>query len=134
MNLFKVLTKKFVKDGASQFQKFCARWVPKMLMSAHKMQKMASALTFLEQYREDSDKFLSHTVMGDETWVSFVNIETKEQSKQWMHTFTKQDKIHLNVCCQEADDSCFLGQERIAEGGIHVARDHNNVRSVLQKH
>jgi hypothetical protein len=57
---------KFVKDGASQFQnvrvnfhkchalfitvalgyqKFCARWVPKMLMGAHKTQRMVSALT-----------------------------------------------------------------------------------------
>jgi hypothetical protein len=26
--------------------KFCARWVPKMLTGAHKMQRMASALTF----------------------------------------------------------------------------------------
>jgi hypothetical protein len=26
----------------------------------------------------------------DETWVSFVNVETKEQSQQWMQTFTKQ--------------------------------------------
>jgi hypothetical protein len=25
-------------------------------------------------------------VRGDETWVSFVNVENKEQSKQWMHT------------------------------------------------
>jgi hypothetical protein len=69
MFLFKVLTKKFVKDDASQLQKlcefpdymhcslgiitvrvryhkFCARWVPNMLTDAHKMQRMASALTF----------------------------------------------------------------------------------------
>jgi hypothetical protein len=24
-------------------------------------------------------------VTGDETWVSFVNVKTKEQSKQWVH-------------------------------------------------
>jgi hypothetical protein len=24
-------------------------------------------------------------VTGDKTWVSFMNVETKEQSKQWMH-------------------------------------------------
>jgi hypothetical protein len=70
MILFKVLTQKFMKDGTSQFrdfymnfykfheiirvrlgyQKFCAKWVPKMLTSAPKMQGMASALTFLERY------------------------------------------------------------------------------------
>jgi hypothetical protein len=49
---------------------------------------MASALTFSERYHEDSDELLSHTleVTGDETWVSFANVETKEQSKHLMHT------------------------------------------------
>jgi hypothetical protein len=53
---------------------------------------MASALTFLERYHKDGDEFLNHIVRvtGDETWASFVTVETKEQSKQWMHTFTKQ--------------------------------------------
>jgi hypothetical protein len=112
MILFKMLAKKFVKDGASQFQtlcefpqishtvlyeiisvrlgyhKFCTRWVPKMLTGMHKMQRMALALTFLEQYHKDGNEFLSHIVWvtGDEIWVSFVNVETKEQSKQWMRT------------------------------------------------
>jgi hypothetical protein len=69
MILFKVLTKKFVKAGASQVQnfyvnfhkfhallcvitivrvsyhKFWARWVLKMLMDMHKTQRTASALT-----------------------------------------------------------------------------------------
>jgi hypothetical protein len=41
---------------------------------------MASALIFLEQYHKDDDEFLSHIVQvtGDETWVSFMNVETKE--------------------------------------------------------
>jgi hypothetical protein len=51
-------------------------------------QRMPLALTFLEQYHKDSDEFLSHIVKGDETGVTFVNVETKEQSKQWMHTYS----------------------------------------------
>jgi hypothetical protein len=49
---------------------------------------MALALTFLERYNKYGDEFLNHIgrAPGDETWVSFVNVETKEQSKQWMHT------------------------------------------------
>jgi hypothetical protein len=44
-------------------------------------------LSFLEQYKKDGDEFLSHIVQvtGDETWVSFMNIIAKEQSKQRMH-------------------------------------------------
>jgi hypothetical protein len=48
---------------------------------------------FLERYNKDGNEFLNHVVRvtDDEAWVSFVNIATKEQSKQWMHTtFTKQ--------------------------------------------
>jgi hypothetical protein len=91
-----------VKDGPSQFQnfrvnfhkfhalyeiitvrlgyhKFCASWASKMLKGAHKTQRMASAMTFLERYHKDGDEFLSHIVRVtcDETWVSFLNIETK---------------------------------------------------------
>jgi hypothetical protein len=47
---------------------------------------MGSALTFLLSYREEGDEFLDRIVTGDETWVQFVNADTKEQSKQWMHT------------------------------------------------
>jgi acyl-CoA thioesterase len=44
--------------------------------------------TLLERHHNDGDEFLNRIVRvtGDETWVSFVNAETKEQSKQWMHT------------------------------------------------
>jgi hypothetical protein len=48
---------------------------------------MASDLTFLKQYHKDGDEFISHIIQVtvDETWVSFVNVEAKEQSKKWMH-------------------------------------------------
>jgi hypothetical protein len=51
---------------------------------------MASALTFLERYHEHGDTFLNHILIyvDDETWVSFVHVETKEHSKQWMHTYS----------------------------------------------
>jgi hypothetical protein len=55
-------------------------------------QRMASALDFLERYHEDVNKFLSHIVRvtGDETCVSFVNVETKEQSKQFKQTSARK--------------------------------------------
>jgi hypothetical protein len=45
-------------------------------------------LPLLERYHKDGDEFLNHIVRvtGDETWVLFMNVEIKEQSKQWMHT------------------------------------------------
>jgi hypothetical protein len=43
----------------------------------------------------DGDEFLNHTVRvtGDETWVSFLNVEIKRAVKAAdAHTFTKQDE------------------------------------------
>jgi hypothetical protein len=55
-----------------------------MLTGVHKTQRMSSALTSLEQYHKDGDAILSHIVCvtGDITWLSFVNVETTETSKQ----------------------------------------------------
>jgi hypothetical protein len=49
---------------------------------------MASDLPFLGQYHRDGYEFLNHIVRvaGHESWVSLGSVETKEQSKQWMHT------------------------------------------------
>ena len=64
------------------YHKFSARWVPKQLTDFHKIQRMGPALMFLQRYWEESNEFLDRIVTGDETWVHFMNAETKEQSKQ----------------------------------------------------
>jgi hypothetical protein len=60
-------------------------------MGANKTQRMASGLTLLERHHKDGDEFLSYIgrVTGDEAWVSFVNVVTKEQSTQWMRTHSQ---------------------------------------------
>jgi hypothetical protein len=91
------------------------------------MQRMA--LTLSEPYYKDGDKFIKHIVYvtADETWISFVNVETKEQSKQWMHTHSpdKLKRFEQTSACQKADGNC-------AVGGIHATRDYSNVRSLLR--
>jgi hypothetical protein len=61
---------------------------------------MASALTFLERYHKDGNEFLSLVrVTGNETWVSFVNVETKEQPKQLdAQTFTQEAEKFKKSC------------------------------------
>jgi hypothetical protein len=108
-----------------------------MLTGAHRKQRIASALTFFERYHKHGDEFLNHIirVTGDETWVSFVNVKTKEHSKHWTHTLSTNKKPkkfkQMLSACQKAAGNCFLGQESSADGGIHATRDHNNIRSVL---
>jgi hypothetical protein len=48
---------------------------------------------------KDSDEFFNHImqVTGDYTWVSFVDVETKEQSKQRMHTHSPNKPKCLNT-------------------------------------
>jgi hypothetical protein len=108
-----------------------------MLTGAHKTQITASALTFfLERYYKHGNEFLYHIVRvtGAGTLVSFVNVETKEQTKQSMHTLSPNKLKNFNEtsACQKADITCFLGQETSADSGIHATRDHNNIRSVLR--
>jgi len=62
------------------YRKVCARWVPKILTEEHKKQHVACALTFLMRYHKDGDGMLSHIVTGDETWVSHITPESKQQS------------------------------------------------------
>jgi len=69
-----------------RFQKLCACWVPKMLMEEHKLKWQASAMDFLTWYSEEGNNFLSHTITGDETWVSHATPELKQQSMEWRHT------------------------------------------------
>ncbi|GBN32314.1 hypothetical protein AVEN_259622-1 [Araneus ventricosus] len=53
---------------------------------------MGAALTFLQRYHHDGDEFLDKLVTGDETWVHYETEETKEQSKQWMHSHSPSRK------------------------------------------
>jgi transposase len=112
------------------YHKFCTRWVPRMLTGVHKTQRMASALTLLEWYHKDGDKFPNHSlrVTDDEIWVSFVNVGTKEQSKQWMHTHSPNKPIKCKQMSARKRMATVFWDRK---GGIHATRDHNNVKSVL---
>jgi hypothetical protein len=72
---------------------------------------MVSALTFLERYHKYGNEILNHIVRvaGDETRVSFVNIEVKEQSKHWMHTHSpkKPKKFKQMLCARKLTANVF---------------------------
>jgi histone-lysine N-methyltransferase SETMAR len=57
-----------------------------MFMDEHKLKRQASALTFLTRYSKQGNDLLSRIVTGDETWVSHVTPESKQQSMEWRHT------------------------------------------------
>jgi hypothetical protein len=101
-----------------------------MITSAHKTQRISSASTYLERGHKDDKDFLNHIVLvtGVKIWDSFV-----DKAVTYTHSPNYQKKLkQTSSACQEADGKCFLGQERSVGGGIHAARDHNNVRSVFR--
>jgi hypothetical protein len=66
---------------------------------------MASALTSLERYHKDGGEFLSHIVRAtrDETWVLFVSVEIKEQSKpkKFKQTFSARKLMATAFCVRK---------------------------------
>jgi hypothetical protein len=61
------------------YHKFCTEWVPKLLTWYTRNVEKGFDFDFLEQYHNDGDEFLSHILRCDETWASFMNVESKEQ-------------------------------------------------------
>jgi hypothetical protein len=63
------------------YHKFCTRRVSKKSHECAQKAQNSFDFDFLERYHKDGDEILHHTrgLTGDETWVSFVNAETKEQ-------------------------------------------------------
>ena len=74
------------------YRKVCARWVPKMLTEEHKKQCVACALTFLMHYHKEGNGMLSHIVTVDETCVSHITPESKQQSLHWKCTGSPKRK------------------------------------------
>jgi L-rhamnose mutarotase len=78
---------------------------------------MTSAfVVFFIVIHKDGDEFFNHIerVTGDETWVSF---ETKEQSRQWMHTHSpnKSKRFKQTLSSRKLMETVFwdrTGKER----------------------
>jgi hypothetical protein len=69
-------------------------------------------------------------VTDEETWISFMNIDTTKQSKHWMHTHSQNEpkKFIQSFSARKAmNGNCSLGQEMSTCGGIHGTRHHNNI-------
>jgi hypothetical protein len=92
--LYEIVTKKL------GYQKFCARWVPKMLTDFHKTQRMASALRLLQRCYDEGDEFLDKIVTGDETWVKFVIVKPKSSLDNGSTHIYRINPGNSNSCWQ----------------------------------
>jgi hypothetical protein len=86
---------------------------------------------FVRVIQQRGNEFLIHIVRvtGDETWLPFGNVETKEQAKHWMHSHS-QNKLKKFKQMLSAEYQLFSETGTSADGGIHATKN-QNVRSVL---
>jgi len=86
--LFPRVSRSAICDIVSEklgYKKLYARWVPQMLTDEHKQKRLAAAHKFLQRHQIEGDQCFDHIVTGDETWISYTNVESKRQSMQWSH-------------------------------------------------
>ena len=93
-SVFKILTEEL------NFTKVCARWVPRLLTTAHREKRLDAAKFLFQLRKEEGDELFSRIVTTDETWVHHCTPETKEQSKVWKtrdETAPKKAKVTLSA-------------------------------------
>jgi len=95
------------------YGKVCARWVPKMLTEEHKKQRVACALTFLIRYHEEGDSMLSHIVTEEETWVSHIIPESKQNSLNWKHTGLPKRKAFKQTFKKGRSCAPYSGTDKV---------------------
>jgi len=92
----------------------------------HKKQRVACAVTFLMRYHKEGDGMLSHIVTGNETWVSHITPESKQQSLHWKHTGSpKRKKFKQTISIRKIMCNVFWDKTRCSLGRI-FAPQHNN--------
>jgi hypothetical protein len=63
-----------------------------------------------------------------------VNVETKEQLKQWMHTHSPNKPKNLNKYClpvRKLMATVSWDKKEVLMVEFYATRDHNDVRSIL---
>ena len=74
-------------------RKICARWVPHLLTSDQKRQRVEASLQLLSQYENCDQRRLNEIVTGDETWIYFFEPDLKQNNKVWVGEFGERPKI-----------------------------------------
>ena len=64
-------------------RRLCARWIPKMLSECQKAQRLESCRRFVQRFERKVEHFLSRIVTADESWISLIEPDLKEQSTMW---------------------------------------------------
>ena len=75
-------------------RKIAARWVPHILTSDQKINRVKCARELLRLFEPNEPKRLTDIVTGDETWITFYGIPNKRSNMMWL----KKDDPRPVVC------------------------------------
>jgi len=79
-----------------EMQNLSAKWVSKCLNMDQKHLRCQSSEQLMKFFCHDPNDFLSRLVTMDETWLYHYDPETKQQSMDWQHSGSSQDKAIIN--------------------------------------
>ncbi len=74
-------------------RQICARWVPHILTTEQKRQRVQLAQKFLKEYKDCDPRRLSEIVTGDETYVHYYEPPTKQKNRVWLTKGGKRPTI-----------------------------------------
>ena len=66
-----------------KLQKICARWIPHLLTSEQKKDRVENASVLLSRFKKRDSRRLREVVTGDETWLYFFEPDNK-LNKMWL--------------------------------------------------
>ena len=64
-------------------KKVCARWVPHLLTTDQKKQRVDCSRKLLKKFKNCDDRVISNLLTGDETWVYMFEPQRRSDNRQW---------------------------------------------------
>ena len=98
--------------------------MPCQLTAELKQQHVDAHQELLKCFEAEGDGFLGRIVTGDETWVHYLQPETKKESKEWRHFSSPKPK---KFCTQPSVGKVMLtllGRTRGNSGALHAQGEH----------
>jgi len=89
-------------------RRVAAKFVPRLLTDAQKENRVTVSQELFDHSNAD-ENFLKNVILGDETWVYGYDVETKDQSSQWMGKLSPRSKKSTSgsLKCEGEVDSFF---------------------------
>ena len=70
----------YILHNELNLHKVCAKWIPRKLSADHKKKRVEISKQLLEVL----EKGYNNIITGDETWMYFFTVSSKESNKVWL--------------------------------------------------